>query len=49
VLALTVAGQTPGAEVVASVAAAEGPGWQVSPLGVDAQGARVTAGSRGDG
>jgi homoserine kinase len=49
VLALTVAGRTPGAEAVASVTAAEGPGWQVSPLGVDAQGARVTAGSGGDG
>src|SRR6266542_3308291 len=49
VLALTVAGRTPGAEAVASVTAAEGPGWQVCPLGVDAQGARVTAGSGGDG
>ncbi len=39
VLALTVTGRQPGAGVAASVAAAEGAGWQASPLGVDAQGA----------
>jgi homoserine kinase len=39
VLALTVTGRPPGAGVVAAIAAAEGAGWQASPLGVDAQGA----------
>jgi homoserine kinase len=39
VLALTVTGRPPGAGVAASIAAAEGAGWQASPLGVDAQGA----------
>lgn len=39
VLALTVTGRQPGAGVAASIAAAEGAGWQASPLGVDAQGA----------
>jgi homoserine kinase len=39
VLALTVTGRLPDAGAVATVAAAEGAGWQASPLGVDAQGA----------
>jgi homoserine kinase len=39
VLALTVTGRQPGADVAASIAAAEGAGWRASPLGVDAQGA----------
>lgn len=39
VLALTVTGRQPGAGVAASIAVAEGAGWQASPLGVDAQGA----------
>jgi homoserine kinase len=41
VLALTVAGRAAGPAMVASVAAAEAAGWQVSPLGVDTQGAHV--------
>jgi homoserine kinase len=39
VLALTVTGRPPGAGPAAAIAAAEGAGWQASPLGVDAQGA----------
>jgi homoserine kinase len=39
VLALTVTGRLPDAGAVAPIAAAEGAGWQASPLGVDAQGA----------
>ena len=41
VLALTVTGRGPGAAEVASIAAAEGAGWQVSPLSVAAQGAHI--------
>jgi homoserine kinase len=41
VLALTVTGRQPAAAEVASIAAAEGAGWQVSPLSVAAQGAHV--------
>jgi len=41
VLGLTAAGSTPGADVVASVAAAAGPAWEVLPLTVDRQGAVI--------
>jgi homoserine kinase len=44
VLALTVAGQRPGAEDVARIAAESGMVWQVLPLQVDTDGARVLPG-----
>jgi homoserine kinase len=40
-LALTVPGVTPGPEVVAAVADESGPGWTVSALGIDREGAIV--------
>jgi homoserine kinase len=44
VLALTVAGQRPGAGDVARIAAESGVAWQVLPLQVDSDGARVLPG-----
>jgi homoserine kinase len=44
VLALTVSGALPGPDDAARIAAEDGAGWQVLPLGVDAEGARVLPG-----
>jgi homoserine kinase len=42
VLALTGASAQPGTEVLTQIAAEAGPAWQVLPLAVDPEGARVT-------
>jgi homoserine kinase len=41
VLALTVAGQNPGPDLVDSIAAETGIGWRISPLDIDRQGATL--------
>jgi homoserine kinase len=47
VLALTVEDRSPGAREVSAIAAESGPVWQVMPLDIDTEGARVTSPPQG--